>query len=251
LEELITFEKCKNGNWGLLWLQWGDVLVVIETKYLHWNLRGDLAGINASSANVPLTDAFGDTVNGMRQVYDWNGAWLYRNERTEMGGLVKVGVRWYDPAIGRFLQKDPWLGDVHQPLTLNAYGYCVNDPITYTDFTGERHYPISNGWHDGPEGTRYRIDWNEKPYPDMHIYHDKGETNVSHKGGWRRGEHRGNKLVPLPKGLRGAYRPIIKAFVKAAAKRTPVGVVIIAWDLYQTSQDPNATIWDYGRAFVF
>ncbi|GIV04927.1 MAG: hypothetical protein KatS3mg016_0502 [Fimbriimonadales bacterium] len=80
------------------------------------------------SANISITDAFGDWVSGMRQVYDWNGAWLYRNELVETGGLVKVGVRWYDPAVGRFLQQDPWLGSVYAPLTLNGYGYCVNDP---------------------------------------------------------------------------------------------------------------------------
>ncbi|GIV06950.1 MAG: hypothetical protein KatS3mg017_0152 [Fimbriimonadales bacterium] len=85
-----------------------------------------------------MTDAFGDLVNGMRQVYDWNGAWLYRNELTETGGLVKVGVRWYDPAVGRFLQQDPWLGSVYAPLTLNAYGYCVNDPVNAVDPDGRR-----------------------------------------------------------------------------------------------------------------
>ncbi len=72
----------------------------------------------------------------MRQVYDWNGAWLYRNELTETGGLVKVGVRWYDPAVGRFLQPDPWLGDMYQPLTLNGYAYCVNDPVNAVDPSG-------------------------------------------------------------------------------------------------------------------
>ncbi|GBC93651.1 hypothetical protein HRbin15_02152 [bacterium HR15] len=73
----------------------------------------------------------------MRQVYDWNGAWLYRNELTETGGLVKVGVRWYDPAVGRFLQQDPWLGSIYAPLTLNAYAYCLNDPVSFTDPSGE------------------------------------------------------------------------------------------------------------------
>jgi len=72
-------------------------------------------------------------VNGMRQVYDWNGAWLYRNELTETGGLVKVGVRWYDPVVGRFFQQDPWLGSVYAPLTLNGYAYCVNDPVNAVD----------------------------------------------------------------------------------------------------------------------
>ncbi|MFN4033968.1 MAG: RHS repeat-associated core domain-containing protein [Fimbriimonadales bacterium] len=98
--------------------------------------RGDLAGINNSSANVAIIDAFGDLVSGMRQVYDWNGAWLYRNELTESGGLVQVGVRWYDPYTGRFLQQDPWLGSLYAPLTLNAYAYCVNDPVNAVDPSG-------------------------------------------------------------------------------------------------------------------
>jgi len=72
----------------------------------------------------------------MRQVYDWNGAWLYRNELVETGGLVQVGVRWYDPVVGRFLQKDPWLGSLYAPLTLNAYAYCVNDPVGWVDPSG-------------------------------------------------------------------------------------------------------------------
>ncbi|MFN7017681.1 MAG: hypothetical protein ACK4RG_00205 [Fimbriimonadales bacterium] len=76
-----------------------------------------MAGINASSANVPVTNAFGDLVCGTRQVYDWNGAWLYRNELTESDGLVQVGVCWHDPYTGRFLQQDPWLSSVCAPLT--------------------------------------------------------------------------------------------------------------------------------------
>jgi RHS repeat-associated protein len=85
---------------------------------------------------APLTDAFGDTIAGARPTYDWNGAWGYRNEALT-GGLQKVGVRWYDPAVGRFLQQDPWLGSIYAPLTLNAYGYCVNDPIQMVDPKGK------------------------------------------------------------------------------------------------------------------
>ena len=64
-------------------------------------------------------------------------AWGYHYE-AHTGGLVKVGVRWYDPAIGRFLQKDPWLGTPALPLTLNRYGYCVNDPVQCVDPSGMR-----------------------------------------------------------------------------------------------------------------
>ncbi len=127
-------ERANGGAWVVQ--SFGAGLYQHGSDYLHWNLRGDLAGIGVSSANVPITDAFGDLVAGMRQVYDWNGAWLYRNELVETGGLVKVGVRWYDPAVGRFLQPDPWLGSVYAPLTLNAYAYCVNDPVNAVDPSG-------------------------------------------------------------------------------------------------------------------
>ena len=110
------------------------------TEYKHWNLRGDLAAISSPTgaySPAPITDAFGDLVAGARQTYDWNGAWGYRNEALT-GGLQKVGVRWYDPTVGRFLQQDLWLGSIYAPLTLNAYGYCVNDPLQLVDPTGEQ-----------------------------------------------------------------------------------------------------------------
>ncbi len=107
--------------------------------YQHWSVRGDLvaqSGSGGAFSPAPITDAFGDWVSGTRQVYDWNGAWGYRNELLT-GGLVKVGVRWYDPVVGRFLQQDPWLGSVYAPLTLNAYAYCLNDPVNMVDPRGE------------------------------------------------------------------------------------------------------------------
>ena len=97
----------------------------------YWTWRGDLAataGVGEPAQPAPVFDAFGDLVSGSPDVYAWNGAWGYRNE-VNTGGLMKVGVRWYDPAIGRFLQKDPWLGSPAMPLTLNRYGYCVKGKI--------------------------------------------------------------------------------------------------------------------------
>ena len=91
-------------------------------EFKHWSLRGDLVATSGSSgvfSPAPLTDAFGDMVNGSRPTYDWNGMWGYRNE-VLTGGLQKVGARWYDPTVGRVLQQDPWLGSIYAPLTLNA-----------------------------------------------------------------------------------------------------------------------------------
>ena len=104
----------------------------------YWTWRGDLAAtasVGEPAQRAPVFDAFGDLVSGSPDVYAWNGAWGYRHE-ANTGGLQKVGVRWYDPATGRFLQKDPWLGTSYEPLTLNRYGYCVNEPVSYVDYSG-------------------------------------------------------------------------------------------------------------------
>ena len=114
------------------------VWVLRKEDVLSWSVRGDLAATSSPTgaySPAPITDAFGDTIAGARQTYDWNGAWGYRNEALS-GGLQKVGVRWYDPTVGRFLQRDPWLGSIYAPLTLNAYGYCVNDSVNAVDPSG-------------------------------------------------------------------------------------------------------------------
>jgi RHS repeat-associated protein len=136
----LVAERANGGEW--VYYGFGSAMyqqiASTGTEYKHWSLRGDLVATSGSSGGftaAPLTDAFGDLVNGSRQTYDWNGAWGYRNEALT-GGLQKVGVRWYDPAVGRFLQQDPWLGSIYAPLTLNGYGYCVNDPVNAVDPSG-------------------------------------------------------------------------------------------------------------------
>ena len=79
------------------------VWVLRREDVLSWSVRGDLVSTSSPTgaySPAPITDAFGDLVAGNRQTYDWNGAWGYRNEALT-GGLQKVGVRWYDPTVGR------------------------------------------------------------------------------------------------------------------------------------------------------
>jgi RHS repeat-associated protein len=137
----LLAEQANGGEWvyygfgGAMYQQVSSA----GAEFKHWSLRGDLVATSDAAGtftSAALTDAFGDLVNGNRQTYDWNGAWGYRNEALT-GGLQKVGVRWYDPAVGRFLQPDPWLGSIYAPLTLNGYGYCVNDPVNAVDPEGE------------------------------------------------------------------------------------------------------------------
>jgi RHS repeat-associated protein len=149
----LVAERANGGEWvyygfgGAMYQQVSNA----GAEFKHWSMRGDLAATSSPTGGyspAPITDAFGDLVVGARQTYDWNGAWGYRNEALT-GGLVKVGGRWYDPAVGRFLQQDPWLGSIYAPLTLNAYGYCLNDPIQWVDPSGHIILPLLVGFAAG------------------------------------------------------------------------------------------------------
>lgn len=48
-------------------------------------------------------------------------------------------ARQYDPHIGRFTSRDTVFGKFEEPLTLHAYLYCINDPVTKVDPTGQNY----------------------------------------------------------------------------------------------------------------
>ncbi|MFE5330229.1 RHS repeat-associated core domain-containing protein [Embleya sp. NPDC056575] len=53
----------------------------------------------------------------------------------ESTGLVHLGAREYDPAVGRFLSVDPVV-DYSEPKQMNAYVYAANSPVTFSDPSG-------------------------------------------------------------------------------------------------------------------
>ncbi len=53
-------------------------------------------------------------------------------------GLYYLRARHYNPYIGRFITEDSYWGEDNNPLSLNLYTYCYNNPIMYIDPTG--HY---------------------------------------------------------------------------------------------------------------
>lgn len=50
--------------------------------------------------------------------------------------LIHMGARVYDPSAGRFLSRDPVLGDDANPQTQNPYAYGLNSPGRYYDLDG-------------------------------------------------------------------------------------------------------------------
>ena len=49
---------------------------------------------------------------------------------------IYLRARYYDPSIGRFITRDTYTGNGQDPLSLNLYTYCRNNPIIFTDESG-------------------------------------------------------------------------------------------------------------------
>jgi len=51
-------------------------------------------------------------------------------------GLLFYNARYYDPLVGRFVSPDSIVPDPANPQDLNRYSYVRNNPVSYTDPTG-------------------------------------------------------------------------------------------------------------------
>ncbi|MEW5745818.1 MAG: FG-GAP-like repeat-containing protein [Nitrospirota bacterium] len=58
-------------------------------------------------------------------------------EQDDETGLYYYGARYYDPHIGRFISPDVIVQDPSDPQVFNRYSYARNNPLLYTDPTGQ------------------------------------------------------------------------------------------------------------------
>ncbi|MDY7037991.1 MAG: RHS repeat-associated core domain-containing protein, partial [Thermodesulfobacteriota bacterium] len=107
-----------------------------STYYLTYDQVGSLRIVADTSGNVVKRidyDSFGNIINDTNPAFEvpftFAGG-LYDRDT----GLIRFGHRDYDPDIGRWTAKDPIL---FQGGDTDLYGYVQNDPVNYTDPTGE------------------------------------------------------------------------------------------------------------------
>ena len=137
-EQNHLFSICKKDSYRNLWRDYG-LLGETETGKTSFFVN-DLCMTpvysirNGSKQKYAVCDSFGNPENSDNRSNCW-GFTGYRKEPT--GGIFYANAREYDPMLGRFLSKDPWAGAITVPLTLNAYTYCLNDPVNRYDPTGQ------------------------------------------------------------------------------------------------------------------
>ena len=59
------------------------------------------------------------------------------HEHLQSVGLIDMNARLYDPKLHRFLQPDNYVQDPSNTQNYNRYGYVLNNPLKYTDPSGE------------------------------------------------------------------------------------------------------------------
>jgi len=115
-------------------------------RYVHGDIGGNLR-LLTDGAGAPVQQrgftAFGETLGpggaaGLR--YAFGGAWGYQDDAlgdpSNAIGALHVGARYYDPVVGRFLQRDP----VSLGGGINLHVYAENRPTIHVDPSGLMTY---------------------------------------------------------------------------------------------------------------
>jgi RHS repeat-associated protein len=116
-----------------------------------YNGHADVTALLDSAGTTVGTyyyDAFGNIVS---QTGSFNNNITYAGYQYDSEtGLYYLNSRMYDPVTARFLQQDdPSYVNPNDPLSLNLYTYCTNNPIMYEDPDGHKANMISDGNESG------------------------------------------------------------------------------------------------------
>ena len=115
-----------------------------DKRYFLYNGHGDVIQLTDTAGNLVKSydyDAFGN-----EKAPDPNDTNLFRycgEYFDKETGTIYLRARYYDPGIGRFITEDSVWGKDADPLSLNLYTYCGNDPEGLIDPSG--HSAVATG----------------------------------------------------------------------------------------------------------
>ena len=110
------------------------------SKYYYlFDGEGSVVEMTDSSGNAVNSygyDPLGN-INGRQEQTGINNPWRFAGGFWDSAtGLLKYGIRYYDPTIGRWTQRAPIGGSLQETLKANPYVYAANDAVNEVDPSG-------------------------------------------------------------------------------------------------------------------
>lgn len=106
--------------------------------YYIYNAHGDVVGLVNEAGTVVNTYEYTPWGEIRSETETVDNPIKYAGEYYDDElDMIYLRARYYDPQIGRFTSLDIEEGEIANPLDMNRYVYCRNNPIKYVDPTGE------------------------------------------------------------------------------------------------------------------
>ncbi len=115
--------------------------------YVHKDYLGSWLCITNSNGAVVEEQSF-DAWGRRRNPNNWTytgiaGSFKFNrgftsHEHLDKFGLINMNGRIYDPVLARFLSPDNFVQAPTYTQSFNRYSYCLNNPLKYTDPSGEK-----------------------------------------------------------------------------------------------------------------
>ncbi|WP_113672604.1 RHS repeat-associated core domain-containing protein [Vallitalea guaymasensis] len=106
-------------------------------NYYLFNGHGNVTGL--TDVNGDITKQYNYDAFGVEQSPDENdnNPFRYCGEYLDKEtGNIYLRARYYNPIVGRFVTEDSYSGQANDPLSLNLYTYCHNNPVMFVDPSG-------------------------------------------------------------------------------------------------------------------
>ena len=148
-----------------------------DNRFYIQNAHGDV--VNLTNADGEVTkkytyDAFGvekDIVDSDTNAFRYCGE--YYDAET---GTIYLRARYYTPTTGRFISRDSYAGKNEDPLSLNRYTYCHNNPLIFVDLDGHKTYDLGKGWEARIESSHGN---NNDKGQHVHLSYKDGKKTYS------------------------------------------------------------------------
>ena len=141
----VTYLIGPLGVFAVNTLETGGCHFVNQLHYVYKDHLGSWTTITDANGTVEREQSF-DAWGNMRNPDTWTGTVTQQpmfdrgytgHEHLNSFGLINMNGRMYDPVMSSFLSVDNYVQCPDFSQNFNRYAYCLNNPLKYTDPSGE------------------------------------------------------------------------------------------------------------------